>query len=76
MKIDFEKIKKWTNVDFTQDTLKEQDKEKYLFDYIKNSLEYLKTHNKNYNQKQYWAIMELADIFDCIEIEIKENKEI
>lgn len=72
MKIDFEKIKKWTDIDFTQDTLKET----CLFNYIKDSLEYLKTHNKNYNQKQYWAIMELADIFDCIEIETKESEEI
>ena len=33
-------------------------------EYIQNALEWLKAHNKNYTQKQYWAISELCDIFE------------
>ena len=64
MKIDFEKIKKRTQLDFkANNKYKEQD----LLSYIKSVLYYLWTHNKNYTNEQYYKIDELKEKFDCIE---------
>lgn len=40
---------------------------------IKDNLEYLESHNKNYTKKQYYIIADLADIFRFMEISIKED---
>ena len=66
MKIDFEKIKRYTGIDYTSEYATEY-RDESLLDYIKNSIDYLSTHNKNYNNTQYNKIMELKEIFDCIE---------
>lgn len=64
MKIDFEKLKETTGLDFKKDNkYKKQD----LLFYIKSVLWNLKTHNKNYTKEQYFRISELNDIFNCIE---------
>lgn len=36
---------------------------------VKDSLEYLETHNKNYTKKQYYKISDLADIFKFMEVQ-------
>ena len=64
MKIDFEKLKNYTGIDYTN----EENQKELLFDYILHSIDYLTTHNKNYNNTQYNKIMELKDIFECVEI--------
>lgn len=40
-----------------------------IFLYAKELIEYLASHNKNYNSKQYYNIEELKEIFHFIEIE-------
>ena len=40
--------------------------------YVNRSLEYLTTHNKNYNKKQYEKIIELKEIFNAIEFDLNE----
>ena len=57
--IDFDKVNEQsgTRFDGSEDTLT----------YIQNVLGWLKTHNKNYTQKQYIAIEELNDIFSFAE---------
>lgn len=39
-----------------------------LLYFIKDSLEFLSTHNKNYTQTQYIKIQDLKEIFDYIKI--------
>lgn len=60
MKIDFEKLEKETGI------LKNTN-ETDLILYIKNIIDYLATHNKNYNNPQYFKISLLKDIFKSIE---------
>lgn len=64
--IDLDKVNKesCTRFDGTEDTLA----------HIQNVLGYLKAHNKNYTQKQYWLIDELHSIFNHADI-VKEEKE-
>lgn len=64
MKIDFEKLKETTGLDFKKDN---KYKNKDLLFYIKSVLWNLQTHNKNYTKEQYFRISELNDIFNCIE---------
>ena len=59
MKIDFEKLEKETGIKNTNET--------DLILYIKNIIDYLATHNKNYNNAQYFKISLLQDIFKSIE---------
>ena len=40
-----------------------------LFFYVSRSVEWLESHNKNYNREQYSRISDLKDILDCIEVE-------
>ena len=64
MKIDFEKLKETTGLDFKKDN---KHKNKDLLFYIKSVLWNLQAHNKNYTKEQYFRIAELNDIFNCIE---------
>ena len=41
--------------------------ESMLFDLIKQKIEWLKSHNKNYTTEQYYLIDMLKEIFDCFE---------
>ena len=41
--------------------------ESMLFDSIKQKIEWLKSHNKNYTKAQYFVIDELSEIFSCCE---------
>lgn len=59
MKIDIEKLEELTGITNTNET--------DLILYMANILEYLATHNKNYNNTQYHKISLLNDIFKCIE---------
>ena len=69
MKIYFEKIKRNTGLNFINETTNFDYVNNDLERYIRDKLYFLKTHNKNYNKEQYYTIMELADIFDCIEFD-------
>jgi hypothetical protein len=40
---------------------------------VKDNLEYLESHNKNYTNKQYHIIADLADIFKFMEVSYKED---
>ena len=40
---------------------------------IKDNLEYLESHNKNYTKKQYYIISDLTDIFKFMEVSYKED---
>lgn len=40
---------------------------------VKDNLDYLTTHNKNYTNKQYHIIADLADIFKFMEVSYKED---
>lgn len=42
---------------------------KELLDFIKDTIYYLYTHNKNYNGSQWIKIQDLKEIFDNIQIE-------
>lgn len=42
-----------------------------LLEFIKAKIDYLYTHNKNYNNGQWVAIYDLKDIFDYISIKEK-----
>lgn len=59
MKINFDKLEQETGIKDTN--------ENDLILYIKNIVEYLATHNKNYNNTQYHKIILLNDIFKSIE---------
>lgn len=41
--------------------------ESMLFDLIKQKIEWLESHNKNYTTEQYYLIDMLKEIFDCFE---------
>lgn len=47
---------------------------KYLKQDIKDTLDYLETHNKNYNQTQYNKILELRCMFKVLFEEIEQLK--
>lgn len=64
MKIDFEKIKELTGCNF-----KGEDKKEDLLFFIRSLLYGLKTHNKNYNKEQEYAIYDLYNIMECIEFD-------
>ena len=53
-----EKIKAATGADFAE--------EADIISYMLTSLDYLASHNKNYNKKQFWRIEELHDIVNCL----------
>lgn len=40
-----------------------------LLFYVSRSVEWLESHNKNYNREQYSRIYDLKNILDCIEAE-------
>ena len=40
---------------------------------IKNNLQYLESHNKNYTKKQYELILDLIDLINEAEKEEKRN---
>ncbi len=42
-----------------------------LLQFMKDKIDYLYTHNKNYNNGQWVAIQDLKDIFDYISIKEK-----
>ena len=44
-----------------------------LFDFIKQKIEWLASHNRNYTKEQYFAIDELNEIFSCCELEGLDN---
>ena len=50
------------------------DESKKKVEEIKEKIEFLVTHNKNYNKSQWFAILEVKDLFDEIFKEL-ENKE-
>ena len=60
LKINNEKLSKETGFSF--ETMED------LFIYVSNSIEWLESHNKNYNKEQYYRISDLKDICNCIEI--------
>lgn len=41
-----------------------------LYLHILENIEWLESHNKNYNNKQYHKILELKDICNSIEVEL------
>lgn len=57
LKIDNEKMKEYG---YSFETMED------LFSYIKEEIEWLESHNKNYNNKQYYKISDLKDICSCI----------
>ena len=61
LKIDNDKLLKNTGLSF--ETMED------MFFYIKSHIEWLESHNKNYNNNQYHRLLDLKDIFDCIEVE-------
>ena len=61
LKFDNDKLLKNTGLSF--DTIEN------LFLFVSNSVEWLESHNKNYNKEQYRRISDLKDICDCIEVE-------
>lgn len=67
MKVNFEYINKYVrNFKSLHD----------LFDFMKDKIDFLYTHNKNYNQSQWVIIQDLKDIIDNIEIneEVENDK--
>ena len=67
MKIDYERLKKITGIDYTGET--EKSKNEVLLDLILNEIDYLYSHNKNYTKEQYYKIADLHGILNCIEKE-------
>lgn len=61
LKIDNEKLLKNTGLSF--ETMED------LFYYISENIEWLESHNKNYNKGQYNRICDLKDICNCIEVD-------
>lgn len=61
LKIDNNKLLKNTGLSF--ETMED------LFYYVSSNIEWLESHNKNYNKEQYRRISDLKDICDCIEVE-------
>lgn len=47
--------------------------DKYLKEDIKNTLDYLETHNKNYTQAQYNKILELRGMMKVFKQELKDT---
>lgn len=62
MKMNFEKLKNNTGLDF-----KGEHKKENLIFYMQSILYNLKTHNKNYTKEQEDRINLIYDIFECIE---------
>lgn len=61
LKIDNDKLLRATGLSF--ETMED------LFFYVSRSIEWLESHNKNYNKEQYRRISDLKDICDCIEVD-------
>ena len=61
LKIDNDKLLR--NTGFSFETMEG------LFYYVSNSIEWLESHNKNYNKEQYYRICDLKSICDCIEVD-------
>lgn len=57
-----------------ENLLKKFNNDKELLDFIKESIYYLYTHNKNYNGTQWIKIQDLKDIFDNIDMEEKNDR--
>ena len=47
--------------------------EEMLIDFIKQKIEWLESHNKNYTKEQYFIIDMLNEIFSCCELEGADN---
>lgn len=60
MKINYKKILENTGLDF-------ENKEDLYF-YIKNTIDFLESHNKNYTKEQYHRIIDLKEILENIEM--------
>ena len=61
LKIDNDKLLKNTGLSF--ETMED------MFFYMKNHIDWLESHNKNYNKEQYRRLCDLKDICDCIKVE-------
>lgn len=61
LKLDNEKLLKESGLTFK--TLDD------CFLYVSNIIDYLESHNKNYNKNQYYKIQTLKDICNAVEIE-------
>lgn len=59
MKINYENINKY---------VRQFKDNKELLDFIKDKIDFLYRHNKNYTQTQYIVIQDLKEIMDNIEI--------
>lgn len=68
LKADFEKIKEATGIDFEAENLSAFGKFSSIYYYILNDLEFLATHNKNYNKDQYNRIIDLYEIIKNMEV--------
>lgn len=62
LKINYEEINK---------NIRKFEDEYDLLYFIKDNLEYLSTHNKNYNQSQWIMIQDLKEIFNNVSIREK-----
>ena len=62
LKINYEEINK---------NIRKFEDEYDLLYFIKENLEYLSTHNKNYNQSQWIMIQDLKEIFNNVSIREK-----
>lgn len=60
IKINFEKINKTTSLGLLRESA--------VISYLQNKIEFLATHNKNYNKKQYETILEMQEIINNITI--------
>lgn len=60
MKINYKKILENTGLNF-------ENKEDLYF-YIKNTIDFLESHNKNYTKEQYHRIIDLKEILENIEM--------
>jgi len=67
MKVDYNKIKKNTGLDFESFS--------DLYFYVEHHIEYLMTHNKNYTKEQMSRIDDLHEIIESIDIWNDESEE-
>ena len=65
VKIDKEEIYKETGLDFSSS--------KDYINYLKDMVDFLESHNKNYNKEQYNAILDIKGIIHNIKNELDIN---
>ncbi len=67
IKLDLKQIERDTGKSFESLT--------HLFLYVRDVLEWLKNHNKNYTKEQYFKIDELFDFVSAVKFAFEEGKQ-